>query len=152
MARMKIVLRQPVPKLGEPGEVVSVAGGYARNFLIPRGLAVPATKGNLKQATDWQNSKSTREAKEKSGAEQLRAKLAAAPVEVSAQAGPDGRLFGSITAADIAAAIASQHGIDVDRHSIELSEPIRHLGVHEVRIRLHAEVGAEVTVQVAAQA
>jgi large subunit ribosomal protein L9 len=151
MARMKIVLRQPVPKLGEPGEVVSVAGGFARNYLIPRGLAVPATKGNLKQATDWQNSKSTRESRERRGAEQLREKLASRPLDVVVQAGPDGRLFGSITAADVAAAIAAAHGVEIDRHSIELPEPIRHLGVHEVRVRLHPEVGAELTVQVSGQ-
>ena len=147
---MKVVLRQAVPKLGEPGDLVNVTGGYARNYLIPRGLAVPATKGNLKQAADWQNSRTTREAKERSGAEQLRDKLAATPLEVTAQAGPDGRLFGSITAADVAGAISAQHGVDVDRHSIELAEPIRHLGVHEVRVRLHTDVAAEVTVQVAA--
>src|SRR5688572_31303766 len=118
MARMKIVLRQAVPKLGEPGDQVSVAGGFARNYLIPRGLAVPATKGNLKQASDWQNSKAARQAKERSGAEQLKAKLESQPLAVVAQAGPDGRLFGSITAADVSAAIASQYSVEVDRHAI----------------------------------
>jgi large subunit ribosomal protein L9 len=150
MARMKIVLRQAVAKLGEAGDQVSVAGGFARNYLIPRGLAVPATKGNIKQALDWQNSRSTREAKDLSGAEQLKSKLGATPLTVTAQAGPDGRLFGSVTAADVSAAIAAQLGTEIDRHAIELPEPIKHLGVHEVQVRLHGEVTAEVTVEVTA--
>jgi large subunit ribosomal protein L9 len=147
---MKVVLRQAVAKLGEPGDQVTVAGGFARNYLIPRGLAVPASKGNVKQAQDWANSRSTREAKELSGAEGLKAKLASLTVAVTAQAGPDGRLFGSITAADVSQALAAQHGTEIDRHAIELAEPIRHLGVHEVRIKLHADVIAEVTVEVSA--
>ena len=148
MARMKIVLRQPVPKLGDPGDLVVVSGGYARNYLIPRGLAVPATKGNLKQAQDWQQSRSTREAKEASAAQTTKARLESQPVSVTAQAGPEGRLFGSVTAADIASAISAVHGVDVDRHKIELAEPIRHLGVHNVTVPLHAEVAAQVTVEV----
>jgi large subunit ribosomal protein L9 len=149
MARVKIVLRQPVPKLGEVGDVVSVAGGYARNFLVPRGLAVPATKGNLKQADTWKQSKSARQAKELTDAENLRARLEAEPLRLTAQAGPDGRLFGSITTAQIAEAISAKLGVDIDRHSIELAEPIRHLGLHEVRVPVHAEVTAVVTVEAA---
>ena len=147
---MKIVLREAVDTLGEAGEQLTVSAGYARNFLIPRGLAVPATKGNLKQAEVWQNSKSAKQAKERSGAEKLKTTLESATLAVTAQAGPDGRLFGSITANDVATAITSTHGIDIDRHSIQLAEPIRHLGVHTVNVRLHGEVGAEITVEVSA--
>jgi large subunit ribosomal protein L9 len=150
MSRMKVVLKQPVEKLGDPGETVMVSGGYARNFLIPRGLAVPATKGNLKQALDWQNSKSTKAAKERSGAEKTKAKLETQAVAVTAQTGPDGRLFGSVTAADIVGAVGQQLGVEIDRHSIELAEPIKHLGVHEVRVKLHGEVDATVRVDVSA--
>lgn len=149
MARMKIVLRQPVPKLGEVGDVVSVAGGYARNYLIPRGLAVPATKGNVKQADTWKQSKSARQAREVTEANEVKAKLESEPLRVTAQAGPDGRLFGSITTTQIAEAIATKLGIEVDRHSIDLGEPIRHLGLHEVRVPVHPEVTAVVTVEAA---
>lgn len=150
MSRMKVVLRQPVHKLGDAGEQVTVTGGYARNYLIPRGLAVPATKGNLKQAADWQNSRAAQQARERQGAEALKGKLESQVLQVTAQAGPDGRLFGSITAADVSAAIAELHGVEIDRHTIELSEPIRHLGVHDVTVPLLAEVRARVTVEVSA--
>ena len=145
---MKIILRQPVPKLGEVGDVVTVAGGYARNYLLPRGLAVPASKGNLAHAETWRTSRSTREARERSQAEDLKTRLEAQPLVVRAQAGPDGRLFGSVTAAQVTEAIASSSGASIDRHTIELAEPIRHLGLHEVRVPLYADVAAQVTVEV----
>ncbi|MEX0874961.1 MAG: 50S ribosomal protein L9 [Actinomycetota bacterium] len=147
MSRVKIVLRQPVDKLGEPGDIVSVAGGYARNFLIPRGLAVPATKGNIRHAETWASSRATKDAKALSQAEELKTKLGSKPLVVTAQAGPDGRLFGSVTAADVAGAINDQLGVEVDRHKVEL-EPIRHTGVHTARVTLHPEVTAEVAVEV----
>lgn len=150
MSRVKVVLRQQVEKLGDPGDLVTVSGGYARNYLIPRGLAVPATKGNLKQASDWASSRASREAKERSNAEALKARLEAQPLAVTAQAGPDGRLFGSVTASDVSQALASQLGIEIDRHGVELPEPIRHLGVHDVRVPLGGGVTAAVTVEVTA--
>ena len=150
MARVKVVLRQPVTKLGDPGDTVIVSGGYARNYLIPRGLAVPATKGNLKQASDWAKSRASREAKERTDADALRAKLEGQSLQVTAQAGPDGRLFGSVTAADVSEALKAQLGVEIDRHTIELAEPIRHLGVHTVKVPLHSEVDATVTVEVSA--
>jgi large subunit ribosomal protein L9 len=145
---MKIVLRTDVPNVGDTGEVVTVAGGYARNFLIPRGLAVPATKGNIAHAETWKQSRSARVQKETGAAEETRRRLESAPVEVGAQTGPDGRLFGSITAPQVVEAIASKLGVDVDRHDVRLAEPIRHLGFHEVEVRLHPEVTAKVTVEV----
>lgn len=150
MSRVKVVLRQPVAKLGDPGDLVTVSGGYARNFLIPRGLAVAATKGNLKQAADWAASKGAKAAKERATADERRAALEAAPLAVTAQAGPDGRLFGSVTSSDVAEAIAAQLQLEIDRHDLELGEPIRHLGKHEVRVRLHPEVSATVSVEVSA--
>lgn len=146
MARVKIVLKESVAKLGEAGEVVTVSGGYARNFLIPRGVAVPANKGNLKQAEAWARSQSTRNAKTLAEATAVKDKLEATPLKLTANAGPDGRLFGSITTSQIADALA-QLGLTVDRHTIELEEPIRHLGVHEVRVTLPADVVATVTVE-----
>jgi large subunit ribosomal protein L9 len=148
MARMKIVLKEPVAKLGNAGDLVTVAGGYARNYLIPRGLAVAATKGALKQAEHWAKGQTEREAKERTGAEELRSKLEATPLKLTARAGPDGRLFGSVTANDVAQAINAQQGTQIDRHDIEL-EPIRSLGVHTARIPLFTDVVAEVTVEVA---
>jgi len=147
MARMKVVLRTPHPKLGEAGEVVTVSGGYARNYLIPRGLAVAATKGNVKHADSWKQSKEALAAKEVQTAEAVKATLESVPLRISAQAGPEGQLFGSITAAQVAQAIADAYELDIDRHTIELPEPIRHLGFHEVQARLHADVIARVTVE-----
>jgi large subunit ribosomal protein L9 len=145
---MKIILREPVPKLGEVGDVVTVAGGYARNYLLPRGIAVPANKGNLKHAETWRSSRAAKDARELTQADALKAKLEAQPLVMKAQAGPDGRLFGSVTGAQIAEAIGALVGAEIDRHTIELAEPIRHLGLHEVRIPVHAELSALVTVEV----
>jgi large subunit ribosomal protein L9 len=147
---MKVVLREPVEKLGDPGDVVTVAGGFARNFLIPRGLAVVANKGNLKQAADWATSRGAKDAKARSSAEGLKAKLESVQLQVSAQAGPDGRLFGSITANDISEALRTQAGAEIARHDIELAEPIRHLGIHTVTVSLGSDVDARVTVEVSA--
>jgi large subunit ribosomal protein L9 len=150
VARVKVVLREPVEKLGDPGDIVAVSGGYARNFLIPRGLAVIANKGNVKQAEDWAKSRGAQEAKARSSAETFKTKLEAGRLQVTAQAGPDGRLFGSITANDISEALASQMDAKVGRHDIQLPEPIRHLGVHEVRVALGSDVAATVVVEVSA--
>ena len=149
MAKMKIVLKQPVTSLGDAGDQVSVAGGYARNYLIPRGLAVPATKGNLAQAETWRNSKSAKATREVHGAEQLLDKISSAPLTIAAQAGPDGQLFGSVTAAQVAEQIKATFDVDLDRHAIEL-EPIKHLGVHDVTVKLHPEVSAQIPVEVVA--
>lgn len=150
MARMKIVLKEPVAKVGNAGDLVTVAGGYARNFLIPRGLAVAATKGALKQAEQWAKSQSDRESKERTQAAELKVRLESEPLKLVARAGPDGRLFGSVTANDVAQAINAQLGTQIDRHDVQL-EPIRSLGVHTARIPLFADVAAEVTVEVAEQ-
>jgi large subunit ribosomal protein L9 len=147
MARVKIVLREPVDKLGNAGETVTVAGGYARNFLIPRGLAVAATKGNMKQAETFAARQSAKSARELADANAIKARLEAQPLRLTANAGPDGRLFGSITSAAIADAITKALDLAIDRHAVELDEPIRHLGMHEVRVNLPAEVSARVTVE-----
>ncbi len=147
MARIKVVLREPVEKLGNAGEIVTVAGGYARNFLIPRGLAVAATKGNVRQAETWAAGQSAKTAREQADANALKARLEAQPLRLTANAGPDGRLFGSITNAAVAEGVSREFGIEIDRHAIELAEPIRHLGLHEVRVNLPAEVTAVLTVE-----
>lgn len=146
MGRIKVVLTETVDKVGEMGEIVAVAGGYARNFLIPRGLAVPATKGNLRQAEELQEQAAERAEQERTEAEAARARLEAQPIRVPAQAGPEGQLFGSITGPHIAAMIEQDLGLVIDRHDIVLQEPIRNLGTHEVEVRLPRGVIANVQV------
>ncbi|MCI0634959.1 MAG: 50S ribosomal protein L9 [Actinobacteria bacterium] len=145
---MKIILQKPVDKLGVPGDVVEVADGYARNYLMPRGLAVKATKGGVKHVESLQRAHTVRVNEEKAEAEQLAQKLIAAPVQVSAHAGEEGKLFGSVTPSDLAEAIDRQLGIRVDRHDVHLDEPIRSVGVHEVRVHLFAEVDPVISVEV----
>ena len=145
---MRVILQQPVDKLGVPGDVVEVADGYARNFLIPRGMAMSASKGavrhagRLKQAHDKRVQQAVTEAK--ATAE----RLGAAPLRISSRAGEDGRLFGSVTVADVAEAIQQTAGVTIDRKRIHLPEPIRSVGTHEVTVHLHPEVNASVSVEV----
>lgn len=145
---MKIILQKDVESLGEPGDIVEVADGYARNFLIPRGMAIQATKGALKHAERVRKQHETRQAKDLEEARALAARLEKTPVQVSAQAGEDGRLFGSVTGQQIAEAVERSIGESVDRHDIRLDDPIRSTGTHAVRVHLHPEVDATLTVQV----
>ena len=146
---MKIILQKPVEKLGDPGDVVEVADGYARNYLVPRGLAIKAHKGAVKQADTLQRAHATRITKQKSEFEAVASKLISdGPIRVSARAGEEGKLFGSVTSTDLAEAIASQTGVKVDRKDVHLDEPIRSLGAHEVRVHLFADVDPVVTVEV----
>lgn len=145
---MKLILTQPVNKLGKPGEIVQVADGYGRNYLIPRQLAIPATAGNLKQAEKLSAEHERHEQRLRTDAESLAARLRETPVTVTARAGENEKLYGSITASDIADAIQAQAEIEVDRRKVELDEPIRQLGEFTVPIRLHPEVTAEVQVKV----
>ncbi|HVL63603.1 MAG TPA: 50S ribosomal protein L9 [Actinomycetota bacterium] len=147
---MKIILADDVEQLGQKGDVVTVADGYARNYLIPKGLAMGATKGALKQAELMQKARAEREEKAKADAASKVALLGAAPVYISARAGEGGRLFGSVTKSDVARGILDQLGEDVDRHKVLLEDPIRHLGTHQVEVKLHEEVNALVTVEVIA--
>lgn len=147
MARTKVVLTQDVANLGETGQIVTVAGGFARNFLIPRGLALAANKGNLRQVEQLLSGVDVRASKDLAEAKSRAKLLESAPIVVSAQSGPDGRLFGSITAAAIADAAQDAFGVEVDRHTIDLPEPIRHLGFHEVQIKVHREVTAKLTIE-----
>jgi large subunit ribosomal protein L9 len=148
---MKIILQKPVEKLGVPGDVVEVADGYARNFLVPRGLAIKAEKGSLKQVESLKRSHDSRLSKERVEFEALASRLiAVGPVSISANAGEEGKLFGSVTAADIAAAVAAQAGIQIDRKDFHLEEPIRSIGTHEVRVHLFLDVDPVITLEVVA--
>jgi len=147
---MKIILQKPVDKLGVPGDVVDVADGYARNYLMPRGLAVKATRGGVKHVDSLKRAHTARVIVAKGEAEQVAQRLMASPVTVPAHAGEEGKLFGSVTPTDVAAAIESQTGIRVDRHDVHMDEPIRSVGVHEVKVHLFAEVDPIISVEVVA--
>jgi large subunit ribosomal protein L9 len=149
---MKVILQRPVDKLGEPGDVAEVADGYARNYLIPRGIAIRAQKGALKQAEVLRKGHVARLSKQKGEFEALASKLIAeGPLRVAARAGDEGKLFGSVTAADVAEALAGQAGVTVDRKDVHLDEPIRSVGTHEVRVKLFPEVEPVITVEVVAE-
>ena len=147
---MKIVLREDVEQLGKKGDLLEVAPGYARNYLVPRGLAIVASKGVEKQAAAMRRNRDVRDAREKEVAQTAAAKLVATPVQVSARAGEGGKLFGSVTTSDIAVAIEAASGIVVDRRKIVLAEPLKELGTSEVEVTLHSEVRIAVTVEVVA--
>ena len=147
---MKIILQKPVDKLGVPGDVVEVADGYARNYLMPRGLAVKATRGGVKHVDSLKRAHSARVNVAKAEAEQVAQRLTASPVTVPAHVGEEGKLFGSVTPTDVAGAIESQTGIRVDRHDVHMDEPIRSIGVHEVKVHLFAEVDPIISVEVVA--
>ena len=147
---MEVILRDDVKALGKAGELVKVKAGYARNYLLPQGLAYEATDGNRKRIMAESKARETKRVAERSAAEAIAAKLSGASVSLSRKAGEEGRLFGSITAQDIAEALAAQ-GYEVDRRKIELVQPIKALGTHGVPVRLHADVHAEVQVTVVAE-
>ncbi|MGZ4104857.1 MAG: 50S ribosomal protein L9 [Actinomycetota bacterium] len=146
---MKILLTQEVRNIGAPGDVVDVADGYARNYLIPRGLALRATAGTLKQVDTIRRTREVREIRSLEQAQQIAAQLGALKVRVQAKAGEGGRLFGQVTPAQIADAIAKSGGPKVDKKRLHLEEPIKSLGAHRAHLRLHPEVEAEIEIDVA---
>ncbi|MGH9282229.1 MAG: 50S ribosomal protein L9 [Acidimicrobiales bacterium] len=148
---MRVVLRDDVDGVGRKGEVLDVADGFARNFLVPKGRAIPATPGVQAQAEAMRRSRDLKDARDREGAEALARKLVAVVIRIPARAGREGRLFGSVTAADIAAAVSDQTGMDLDRRKLHIDEPIRTLGSHEVPVKLHAEVEFRLNVEVVAQ-
>lgn len=147
---MKVILRQDVKSLGKAGQVVEVADGYARNYLIPRGLAVEATRQNLASLEEQRRQEDRRARQQLEQARADARKLEGKVVTVTARAGEGGRLYGSVTAADVAAALEPLLGYRPDKRRIELAEPIRHVGRYQVTIRLHPEVSARVAVDVTA--
>jgi large subunit ribosomal protein L9 len=147
---VRIVLRDDVEDLGRKGDIVEVRDGYARNYLVPRGLAIKATDGIVRQAEAMRRSRAAREERDRAAAEELAGRLAASPIRITARAGEGGKLFGSVTSADVAQAIADATGAEVDRRRIELDEPVKELGTTEVTVRLEAGVTARLTVEVVA--
>lgn len=147
---MEVILRNAIDKLGHPGDVVTVSPGYARNFLLPRGLAFHATPGNLKRIGQERARLIAAEQERMAAAEILAAKFADVSVTFAARVGEEGKLFGSVTAADIAHQLEAQ-GFKLERRQIELVEPIKALGVYRVAIRLHADVKPEIKVWIIKQ-
>lgn len=147
---MKVVLRDDVEKLGTKGDLVEVADGYARNYLVPRGLAIEATKGTVKQAEAMRRNREARTVREREAAQAVASQFTGRTVEVPARAGEGGKLFGSVTAADVADAIQAQIGVEVDRRKLVLDEPLKELGPAEVELRLHSDVVVTVQVSVVA--
>lgn len=147
---MNVILRSDVKGLGKRGDVVSVTDGHARNFLLPRGLAIGASEGAVAQAAAMRKARDNKERASREAAQQVASRLGAATVSVSAKAGNEGRLFGSITSADVAKAIAAQTGIEVDKRDIEIDTPIRTVGRHSVSVRLFHDVTSTVSIDVAA--
>ena len=148
---MEVILKEDVPKLGHRGEVVKVAEGYGRNYLLPKRLAIEATKGNRAVIDQMKVSAERRSAREKADAEGLSKQLEGATLSFTRKAGEQDHLFGSVTNVDIAEALASQ-GFTVDRRKIQLDEPIKNLGEFAVTIKLHRDITAQVKVVVAKEA
>jgi large subunit ribosomal protein L9 len=144
---MEVILREDIEKLGSRGQIVKVAPGYARNFLLPRRLAVLATDANRKIVEQERQAHLRREAKLASEAAELGKLLAGVTLTLTAKAGENDQLFGSVTAKDIAEALEAQN-FSIDRRKIQLADPIRQLGEHKVPVRLHKEVTVEITVNV----
>ncbi len=144
---MEVILREDIDKLGNRGEVVKVAPGYARNFLLPKRLAVEATESNRKIVEQERQAHLRKEAKQKSEAEDLSNLIGGVTVTIAQKAGENDQLFGSVTASDIANALAAKN-YTIDRRKVQLDEPIKQLGEYKVPLRLHKEVTAEITVNV----
>jgi large subunit ribosomal protein L9 len=144
---IEVILREDVKSLGRAGELVRVRPGYARNFLLPKGLAYEATEGNKKRIAAESKARATRVESERAEAETFAGRLGSVTITIVGKAGEEGKLFGSVTAPDIVDALAKQ-GLEVDRRRVELGHPIKALGFHTVTVRLHPDVHAEVRVQV----
>lgn len=147
---MKIILREHVDHLGERGQIVNVAAGYARNYLLPKGLAYMATPGNLKQIEHQHRVWAAKDANEINEAEALATRLAQLELSVIRKAGESGTLYGSVTNSDLGELLAAK-GVDVDRRKIQVEEPIKSVGTHTFHVRLHPKVNGEVKVEVVAE-
>lgn len=147
---MKVLLRQDVERIGKRGDIVEVSKGFARNFLLPGRRAVVASTGIEAQAASMRRARDLREAADREAAETVARVLTATTLRIPARAGAGGRLFGSVTASDLAAAVETQAGAVIDRRRIDLEEPIKTVGIHTVQVRLHGDVVAHLNVEVVA--
>jgi large subunit ribosomal protein L9 len=147
---MKLILTQEVTGLGGPGEVVEVKDGYGRNYLVPRGLAIAWTKGGEKQIATIKRAREVRDIADLGRADEVKSQLESLSVKLPVRAGESGRLFGSVTVADIVAAVSRAGGPQIDKRRIELGAPIKTVGAHRVTVKLHPEVSATLALDVVA--
>ena len=148
MSRMKLILTQEVGGLGAPGDVVDVAAGYGRNYLMPRGFAISWTRGGEKQVDLIKRARSAREIRTLDDAQAVAGQLQRLTVRLKRRAGSNGRLFGSVGTSDIAEAVRAAGGPELDRRKIEVPDPIKTAGTYKVQVRLHPEVTASVGIEV----
>jgi large subunit ribosomal protein L9 len=148
---MKVILRSDVAGIGKKGDIVDVADGHARNLLIPRGLAMRSSAGAEKQAGAMRRARDLKDSADREAAEAIATRLVPQTFTISARAGGEGKLFGSITTADIAKTVQEQSGIELDRRKLHLDEPIREVGTHRVSVKLHADVEFPVTLEITKQ-
>lgn len=147
---MKVILQQEVKKVGKKGDVIEVSEGYARNYLLPRKLAVPATNANVNAAVLQKAAEERKQQRILEEAQVLAAQMAKIEVSIGVKTGEGGRLFGSVTGKDIADALKAKHNIDIDKRKIELKDTIKSLGSYPVPIKLHPEVSTQITVHIIA--
>lgn len=147
---MRVILRADLANVGKRGDICEVTNGFARNFLMPKGLAFEATDGAVNQAKAMRRSRDLKDAADRSAAETIASKLVSTPVQLVARAGTEGRLFGSITAADIVEAVKSQTGAHLERRHIHIGDTIKTTGSHSVTVKLHSDVQFPITVNVVA--
>ena len=147
---MKLILTQDVSGLGAPGDVVEVAAGYGRNYLVPQGLAIQATRGAEKQIATIRRAREVREVRDLGHANEIKSQLSGLQVRLPARSGDGGRLFGSVTSSDVAAAVQQAGGPKLDRRLVTLNNPIKSLGSHTVTVKVHPEVEATLTLEVVA--
>jgi large subunit ribosomal protein L9 len=147
---MRVILRRDVEAVGKKGDILEVTDGYARNFLLPKGLAMKATAGAESQAASMRRARDVKDARDRGAAEEVATRLVPTVITIKAKAGSEGRLFGSVTAADVVEAVTSQTGIELERRRLHLDEPIKSIGTHQVTAKLHADVEFPITVEVVA--
>jgi large subunit ribosomal protein L9 len=148
---MKLILTQEVTGLGAPGDVVEVKDGYGRNFLVPRGVAIRWTRGGEKQIESIRRGRDVRDVRDLGDAKDVKGRLERLKVKLAVRAGDTGRLFGSVTVADIVSAISQSGGPQVDKRRVEVGSPIKTVGSHQVSVRIHPEVTATVPIEVVAE-
>jgi large subunit ribosomal protein L9 len=145
---MKLLLRADVEGVGKRGDIVDVADGYARNFLVPKGFAITASQGITAQADQMRRSRMLKDAADRAAGEEIAKVLVPAVITVTAKAGKEGKLFGSVTSADVIEAVRAQTGIELDRKHLDLTEPIKTTGTHAVPAKLHSDVRFQITLEV----
>ncbi|HAA89057.1 MAG: 50S ribosomal protein L9 [Thermoanaerobacterales bacterium 50_218] len=145
---MKVILCQDVKNLGKKGDIVEVAEGYGRNYLFPRGLAVPASEGKIKEAKLLKEGKARKEERARREAQEMAKKIEGRVVKIASRAGEEGKLYGAVTSRDIARALSEILGKEIDKRKVELEEPLKMLGSYPVSVRLYPGVQAKITVEV----